>query len=131
MPKSFRIKAGERVRVLWLFSDSIPATVRFTAKADGQGPLGGTVEMHRQRWFQWHRSTHELRARNAFDKGFADGDYRIFVTPDQDCTITFETRHFRAETFFWVLAAILILGLIAGSVAWIFADPATPSLTQG
>lgn len=119
------------MRILWLFSDSIPATVRFLAEPDGDGPLTGTVELHRQRWFQWQRSTHELAPRNVFDKGFADNDYRIFVTPDQDCTITFESRHFRAEVFFKILIAIMILGLIAGSVAWIFGAPATPALNQG
>jgi hypothetical protein len=69
---------------------------------------------------------HPLHRRNVFDKGFADADYRIYVTPDQDCEISFETRHFRAEIYFRLLAGLLILGLIAAMTAWIFVPPAGP-----
>ena len=127
MGRRLMLRAGARTRVLWLYSSSVPGQVRFQAQAVGGAPATGTVELARKRWFTWHRDTYPLQARNVFDKGFSDGDYRIHVTPDQDCEITFETRHFRAEIFFRILAGILILGVISAITAFVFAPPATPS----
>ncbi|MEM7056863.1 MAG: hypothetical protein AAF557_04695 [Pseudomonadota bacterium] len=127
MPKEFLIKAGEKKRVLWVFSSSIPGTPRFKAGAVDGGEVTGKVEVARRRWFEWQRENVDLHPRNVFEKGFSDADYRIYVTPDRDTRIIFETRHMRAELYFRILAAVLILGLISGVTAWIFADPATPS----
>ena len=127
MPKEFLIKAGETRRVLWVYSSSISGSPRFTAETLDGNEVSGTVEIARKRWFTWHRDMRDLQARNVFDKGISDGDYRIFVTPDHDTRIKFETRHFRAEIFFKIFAGIIILGLISASAAWIFADPGIPS----
>ena len=127
MPKEFIIPAGQRSRVLWLYSSSIPGSPRFRAEALDGGAPSGTVEVARRRWFAWHRDHHPLHQRNVFEKGFSDGDYRIYVTPDQDCRITFETRHFRAEIFFRILAGVLILGVLSAITAFIFANPGGPS----
>ncbi|MEM6661983.1 MAG: hypothetical protein AAF666_07375 [Pseudomonadota bacterium] len=124
MAKVFHLKAGEKRRVLWLFSSSIPGEVRFRAEAaDGSMPQG-TVELARRRWFEWQRSAHPLAARNVFDKGIADADYRIYVTPETDCRIEFDTRHFRAEIYFRVLAGVIGLGILGALGAFILAPPA-------
>lgn len=129
MAKRFSVPAGQRTRILWIFSSSIPGTVRFTAETPAGGDPSGTVTLSRRRWLASDTTHHPLHRRNVFDKGFADADYRIYVTPDQDCEIAFETRHVRAEIYFRLLAGILILGLIAAMTAWIFAPPVTPGGT--
>ena len=121
MPKEFLIKAGESKRVLWIFSSSIPGSPRFSAEAVDGGEVSGTVRVSRRRWFVWQHEDHPLHARNVFDKGFADADYRISVTPDKDTKVTFETRHMRTEIFIYILAAVVILGVVAGSTAFMFA----------
>ena len=124
MGKVFDLKAGERARVLWIFSSSIPGMVRFHAKTETGEPPQGTIELAVRRWFAWDRKTFPLSATNRFDKGFSDADYRIYVTADTDCRIEFETRHFRAEIFFRILAGILILGVLSAAAAFLFAPSA-------
>ena len=114
MAHSQTVRAGERARVLWIFSSSIPGQIRFRATPLGDGPLTGKVELKRGRWFSNRVETFALHARNVFDKGMSDGDFRIHVTPDRDCRIDFETRHFRAEIYFRILATVIALGVIAG-----------------
>ena len=121
MAKQFIIPAGKRQCVLWVFSSSIPGQSRFTAEPLDGDTLTGTVEVRRWHWFHWRIKEYPLAQRNVFDKGFGDADFRIFVTPDQDCRITFQTRHFRAEAYFLLLAALLGLGFVAGLIAVIFA----------
>ena len=112
--KTFDLRAGERRCILWIFSSSIPGTVRFAAKTQDGDAVSGSVELARRRWLDWHRTHHPLYPHNVFDKGFSDTDYRIYVTPDQDCRVTFQTRHLRAEAYFVALAVLLGLGLAAG-----------------
>ena len=120
MGKTFSIRAGERQRVLWIYSSSISGQTRFTAEAADGGVLTGNVDLVRRRWFAFETQTFPLRHHNRFDKGFTDADYRIYVTPDQDCRITFETRHFRAEILFKLLAGLVCLGLLSGLVPLLF-----------
>ena len=117
MGKTFSIRAGERCRVLWIFSSSIPGQTRFTAESADGGALTGNVDLVRRRWFQFETETFPLQHQNSFDKGFADADYRIYVTPDQDCRITFETRHFRAGTLFSLLIGLVVFGILAAAVS--------------
>ncbi|MEM0987702.1 MAG: hypothetical protein AAGK00_02390 [Pseudomonadota bacterium] len=120
-PKSFHIPASQRTKILWLYSSSVPGEVRFTATpTDPTASLNGTVELHRKRWFTWHRDDYPLSARMTLPKGMSDGDYRVYVTPDQDTDIQFQTRHARAEIFFVILACVVGLGLVAGSRAFMF-----------
>lgn len=115
--KTFRVRAGERCRVLWIFSSSIPGQARFASESNEGGPVSGTVDLVRRRWFKFQTETFPLRPENRFDKGFADADYRIYVTPDQDCTIRFETRHFRAGTLFSLLIGLMIFGIVAAATS--------------
>ncbi len=121
MAKQFNIPAGTRKKVLWLFSSSIPGQVRFTAEPTDGEELSGKIELHRRSWFSWKEQDFPLNGRNVLEKGFGDADYRVFITPDQDCKVTFETRHFRAETYFVILGCVLGLGVVAGLTAFIFA----------
>lgn len=119
MPKTVQIPAGQRTRVLWIYSSSIPGDVRFTAHPIDGDTLTGTVDLQRNAMFGSRREQYPLTERMVLGKGFWDGDYRVFVTPDQDTEIRFETRHFHAEIFFVILAIILGLGVVSGVTAFL------------
>lgn len=110
--------AGRRTRILRMLSDSIPQTVRFTARrVDGGGPPGGTVEISRIRWFvRQPTEIRPLEPDQAIPKGFADVDYAIDVTPRADTEIVFQSRHFRMSALVWVIAAVIVLAAISAVV---------------
>ncbi len=110
--------AGQRTRILRLLSDSIPQTVRFTARrVDCGGPPEGTVEISRIRWFvRQPTEIRPLEPDQAIPKGFADVDYAIDVTPQADTEIVFQTRHFRMSALIWVLVAVVVLSVVSALV---------------
>lgn len=105
MGKKFLIKAGERKRVLWLFSSSVPGQPQFSATPTKGEDLTGKVEVIRSGGAE----IFPLSSQNVCDKGFLDANYKIYVTPDQECEVEFQTRHFRAETLFVILALVILL----------------------
>lgn len=117
MGRQVTVPAGTTQRILWIYSSSIPGQIRFRAEPINDDTLSGQVELRRRAWFSWKSEKHELAPRNIFEKGMADGDYRILVTPDQDTRITFETRHFRTEYLFYILGGMVALALLAGLTA--------------
>lgn len=112
-------RAGERTKILHIFSDSVPQQVRFAAAPLVEGePVGGTVEVVRWHWFvRAPAETLPLRAEQAFDKGFADMDYAIYVTSDSDVRILFRSRHFERSTLVAVLAVVAALGVFGAIFA--------------
>jgi hypothetical protein len=120
--KQIVARAGERTKILHIFSDSIPQKVRFVAKPLVAGePVGGTVEVVRWHWFaRAPIETFPLRTEQAFDKRFADIDYAIFVTPESDVRIAFQSRHFERTTLFVILGVVVILGVL-GALLSLFA----------
>ncbi|MEM7743005.1 MAG: hypothetical protein AAF409_04770 [Pseudomonadota bacterium] len=119
MPKLLHIAAGQRSRILWIFSSSIPGDVTFTATPTDGSALSGTVEVHHNSWMGGRQEQHPLTERMVLRKGFWDSDYRVFVTPDQDTEIKFDTRHAHAKTLFVILAIVLALGVISGTTAFL------------
>ena len=119
------IRKGERVRVIHLLFDAIPQIVRFTAEpADGQGTAGGTVEVAGSKWlFSKPVVTRPLEARNAIEKGFWDTFYSIYVTPDRDVTIRFESRHFHIKYLLWALMVVVILAAISAIAVPLLSSP--------
>jgi len=98
--------------------DSIPQKVRFTAEpvAEG-GSVSGTVEVAGSRWlFRKAPAPHALAAENVFDKGMWDSRYAIYVTPDEDVRIRFETRHVRAKLLFLALGGVVVAAVAAVAV---------------
>lgn len=106
---------GERTRILHLFSDSLPQTIRFTARpADSDDPPAGTVEVSRRRWFvPQPPSFWPLAQQQAFHKGFADVDYAIYVTPERDTTIAFQTHHLRSKHLVGILGGVVLLAILS------------------
>ncbi len=95
-----------------MVSDSIPSKPRFTAETVDGHPVRGKVEVIRG-LFGSTTETHELASENVVTKGFLDANYSIYVTPETETNITFETRHFRASALMWVLAIVVVIGVIA------------------
>lgn len=125
--KQVTAKAGKRTKILHIFSDSIPQSIRFTATSlSGGQPPGGSIEITRRPWFVRTVETFPLRAEQVFRKGFADADYAIHVTPDEDVRIAFQTRHFEKKTLFIVLAALVVLGALSAVLVPLIAGGAVP-----
>ncbi|OAN81215.1 hypothetical protein A8B78_09395 [Jannaschia sp. EhC01] len=115
MGKTHTIAAGTRAQVFRLFSSSIPSIINFTATAPQGAPkrdVTGTIEVDRWHWFRWTHETLPLRAHNAIEKGFGDVDFLIHVTPDQDCTVTFERRGLGLGLMLAILAALVVVALV-------------------
>ena len=117
--KQIVARAGERTKILHIFSDSIPQQVRFVASPLVAGePVGGTVEVVRRHWFaKAPAETFPLRSEQAFNKRFADIDYAIFVTPESDVRIAFQSRHFERSTLFAILGVVAALGVLGALFA--------------
>ncbi|MCP4385262.1 MAG: hypothetical protein GY798_28275 [Hyphomicrobiales bacterium] len=113
--KELTARAGERTKILHVFSDSIPQTVRFAARriTDGGSP-DGTVEVIRRRWFRRQPpQSYRLRTEQKFHKRFADVDYAIYVTPDHDVSIAFQTRHLERSVLLWIIGGIVALAVLS------------------
>jgi hypothetical protein len=106
------IPKGKRTRVLHMLFDSVPQSVRFTAAPTIPGAsLDGVVEVAGSTWlFRKKPVAHSLQASNELEKGFLDSRYAIYVTPEQDTVITFETKHFRARLLIITLLVVAALG---------------------
>ena len=119
--KQIVARAGERTKILHIFSDSIPQEVRFAASPLVAGePLGGTVEVVRRHWIaRAPAETFPLRTEQAFKKRFADIDYAIFVTPESEVRIAFQSRHFERSTLFTILGVVAALGALGAIFALI------------
>lgn len=106
---------GERTRVLHLFSDSVPQTVRFAAEARSGDGLDGVVEIERSGVIGRTRTQSvPLAPQNSFRKGMFDTHYAVYVTPGQETRIVFRSRHFTSRMLFVMLGVVVVLGVVAG-----------------
>ncbi|WP_224814803.1 hypothetical protein [Hasllibacter sp. MH4015] len=115
MGKTVDIQAGARTKVFRLFSSSVPSTINFDATAK-DGDISGIVEVDRWHWFSWKRETFPLQSRNSIEKGFADADFIIHVTPDQDCELVFTGKGAGRGLVVIVLAALAIVAIAVAMV---------------
>jgi hypothetical protein len=113
--KPITVKKGERRRVLHLVFDHIPQLVRFSAEpTGGDGGVSGTVEVAGSKWiFRKSPVSHDLGASNVLEKGWMETFYSIYVTPDQDTRLTFDSRHLRIKHLIYALIAVVILAAVA------------------
>lgn len=108
----------ERTRILHILSDSIPQAVRFTAvPVQGDGGPAGCIEVERSMLLiAGRKEEHQLQSENALRKGMFDTAYAVFVTPDEDTRIVFQSRHFTKRWLIWALAIALAAGVAAGLI---------------
>lgn len=118
------IEGGQRRRVLFILSSSIPTVARFRAVATDGQPVAGKVEIRRG-LFGERREEQPLKLDNACRKGFWDVVFSVYVTPERQSRIMFQTWHFRAHHLGLVLGAVLVLGL-AGGIVTFFVAAGTP-----
>jgi hypothetical protein len=111
--RQYTIAAGERKRILHLYSDSIPTTIKFRAEPlAGNQPVTGQIEVSGSKWLFAKPSTFQpLEANNGVPKGMWDTNFSLYVTPDQDCQITFDSRHLGAKLLFIIIGIVLLLGI--------------------
>lgn len=111
------IEGGQRRQVLLIVSSSMATVARFRAVATDGQPVEGKFEVRRGLFGQT-REEFPLRLDNAARKGFWDAIFAVYVIPDRQTRIMFQTRHFRAQHLAMLLAAVLILGTASGLVAY-------------
>ncbi len=110
MARTFTVKAGERSRILYRFSNSLAQTYRFTAQPLA-GDVSGTVEVHGSAWlFAKKPVTQPLQSENQVQKTMWDTRYNVYVTPIQDVEITLHARR-GGNVFFWIILALVALAV--------------------
>ncbi len=117
--KQIVARAGERTKILHIFSDSIPQQVRFAATPLMAGePVGGTVEVVRWHWFaKAPAETFSPPQRTGLQQALRHIDYAVFVTPHSNVRIAFQSRHFERSRLFAILGVVVTLGVIGALFA--------------
>jgi len=114
--KTIDVKAGERKRIIFQFSNSLPQTHKFSAKpVDPDNKIAGIIEVKGSNWlFPKADVTFDLGDVNAIDKGAWDTFYSVYVTPKTDIKITMTSSPVKN---LWVyIIAVLIIAAIASSL---------------
>ncbi len=119
--KSIDIKAGQRTRIIHMFSNSIPMTLDFRAEAVRKGQqVSGEVEVRGSNWlFPKPPVVQELGEENSVEKGMWDTFYSVYVTPRNDVRI--ETRT-TGGTQIWVflIIALVLLAVVSSLFPMLF-----------
>ncbi len=112
--KVTEIEAGERRRIIRVFSSSVATTYRFRAEPL-EGTVSGTVEVKGSNWiFPKPAVSQELAEDNTVEKGAWDTLFSVTVVPDGDVRVITEGRSMRSAG---VLAAIVgVIVVLAGIV---------------
>jgi len=110
---------GERTRVLYIWSSSMPGAIRFSAETQSGNPPGGLVETSIRRILPRKTTEYPLKAKNRLTKGVFDSSYQIFVTPDEDTTITVQSWHFQARHLIWAVGILIGLAVISTLVPFL------------
>ncbi len=114
--KTFEIKAGEKKRIIYQFSNSLPQTHKFTAEPTGpDSKLGGVIEVKGSNWlFPKDGVSFDLGDINAIDKGAWDTIYSVYVTPQTDTKITLTSSPVKGRWLY--IIGVLIIIAIASSM---------------
>lgn len=105
------VAANTRTRIYRRYGNSLPGRVAFDVSSSA--PVSGTVEVEGS-LFGRNREPADLRATNVVDKGFWDSKFSIWVTPDNDATVT---RHKRVADGLPRLALLLGFVVVVAVVA--------------
>ncbi len=111
--KNIDIKAGERVKVIHMFSNSLPMDLGFSAISEQEGQkISGQVEVKGSNWlFPKEAVLQKLREENIVKKGMWDTLYSVYVIPDIDLSIKVEKP---GGVKIWLM---LIIALIVVAIA--------------
>ena len=113
MTRKTVIKAGETVRILWRFSDSMARGYHFTARPLDGGAPRGVVAIHGSRWLMRKPEANQpLAAENMVEKGMWDTIFSIYVTPEQDTEITLTAR-ITTPIWLWLIAGLVVVAALS------------------
>jgi len=88
--KSQLVRGGERTRIIRKNFSSVPADITFeVAPVEGEGPVGGTVEVWGSSWvFPRQPQIEPLLPRTTVAKRYWDTFFSVYVVPDRDVMVT-------------------------------------------
>ena len=100
-------------RSLEYWFSSVPADITFEAvPAEGEGPVGGTVEVWGSSWvFPKEPRIEPLLPRTTVEKRYWETFFSVYLVPDRDVTIT--SLGTRRPIFPFVVAAVIALAAAA------------------
>ncbi len=109
--KTVSIKAGERKRVIYRFSNSLQETYHFNAEPIAlNDELSGVVQISGSNWLFPKPSTNKkLMGENSVSKGTWDTIYSVYVVPDVDVNITSSGSEMPNFKFLLLIAGIIVL----------------------
>ena len=114
--KQIEIKAGERKRIIFQFSNSLQQTHIFSATSlDSKSKVSGVVEIKGSNWiFPKQAIEQQLNSENEAEKKAWDTFYSVYVTPKTDTKITLTSSPIKN---LWIyIIFVLITVAIASSL---------------
>ncbi len=113
--KTIQIKAGERKRIIFQFSNSLLQTYNFSAKTlAGDKDASGTIEVKGSNWiFPKAGIISDLKPENSVEKGMWETIFSVYVTPESDTEVTLTSAP--VKNLWLYLIIILVVVAIASS----------------
>ncbi len=109
------MKAGERKRVVYRFSNSLQETYHFTATpVNPTDNVSGLVEISGSNWlFPKPSITQDLMSENSVSKGAWDTLYSVYVVPDVDVNISFSGSDQPNLKFLLLIAGLIAIAALS------------------
>ncbi len=117
--KTIAIKAGERIKIISVISNSVPADYSISAKCEKEeDTLSGKVEIRGSQWlFPQPPIFNDLKENQLVHKGAWDSLFNVYVTPDVDVTISLPGFQPRKKWLYFLLLAIsAIIGIAMATI---------------
>ena len=77
------------------------------------------LETRIRRWFTARTTEYPLQAENTLQKGMFDASYQIYVTPNEDTTLRFQSRHLQAHHLKWAFVALIGLAALSALIPFV------------
>jgi hypothetical protein len=110
--KSINVKAGERKRIIFQFSNSLQQTHNFMAEPhESDSDPSGLIEVKGSNWLlPKPMTTFDLTRENAVEKGAWDTFYSVYVTPEVDTKITVTSSPIK-NLWLYLVGALIIVAI--------------------
>ena len=108
--KPITVRKGERTKILSRFSNSLDMTYRFRAEpVSPADTLSGTVEVKGSNWiFSKPPVSQPLARENEVSKGMWDTFYSVYVEPDCEVAISWDTSSLGKSTKLIVAISLVV-----------------------
>ncbi len=110
--KTIDVKAGERKRIIFQFSNSLRQNHNFIAEPMGdQSDPSGLIEVKGSNWLLPKDVVPlDLKHRNTVEKGAWDTFYSVYVTPKTDIKITLTSSPVK-NMWLYIIGALIIVAI--------------------